>query len=105
MKPKNKYNNGFSKIDKVLSKTAKHYNLESAVYKHKTLKHWHEVASAFVDEASELTKAINFEKGVLTIACLSREVASQVKLLAQRIIYALNQFLGREMVFAIYVEV
>jgi hypothetical protein len=94
----------FSRIDKVLGKTAKNYNLESALYKHKTLKHWHEIASAFLDEAKELTKAINFEKGVLTVACLSREVATQVKFLAQRIIYALNQFLGKQMVFAIYVE-
>jgi hypothetical protein len=100
----NKTNKGFARIDKVLGETAKQYNLENAIYKHKALKYWHQVAGAFVEEAKNLTKAMDFQKGVLTIACLSREVASQVKLLAQRIIYALNEFLGRQMVFAIYVE-
>ncbi len=101
---KNNYN-GFSRIDKVLGKTAKDYNLETALYKHKTLKHWHEVASGFIEEARRLTQAIDFKKGVLTVACLSSEVASQVRLLAQRIIYALNQIIGKQMVYAIYVEV
>ena len=104
MPTKDNYNKGFSKIDKVLNKTAKHYNLENALYKHKALKHWAEIAAAFVEEAKELTQAIDFQKGVLTIACLSREVASKIKLLAQNIIRALNELLGRQMVYAIYVE-
>ena len=99
------YQKGFSKIDKLLGQTAKQYSLENAVYKHKTIKHWHDVASGFIDGAKELTQATDFKKGVLTVACLSREIASKVKLLAQRIIYALNQVLGKQMVFAIYVEV
>jgi hypothetical protein len=103
MNSKDNYNKGFSKIDKVLNKTAK--NLENALYKHKALKHWQEIATAFVEEAASFTQAINFEKGILTIACLSREVASKIKLLADRIITALNEILGRQMFFAIYVEV
>ena len=105
MNSKDNYNKGFSKIDKVLNKTAKHYNLENALYKHKALKHWQEIASAFVEEAAVFTQAVDFQKGILTVACLSREVASKIKLLAQRIISALNDILGRQMVYAIYVEV
>src|SRR5579863_1424749 len=98
---KDNYNKGFSKIDKVLNHTAKHYNLEAAVCRHRALKHWQQIASAFVEEAAKLTQAVDFKKGVLTIACLSREVASKIKLLAQRIIVALNQLLGRQMVYAL----
>ena len=105
MDTKDNYNKGFSKIDKVLNKTAKNYNLENALYKHKTLKHWQEIASAFVEEAAGFTQAVDFQKGVLTVACLSREVASKIRLLAERIIAALNELLGRQMVYAIYVEV
>ena len=104
MPTKNNYNKGFSKIDKVLNTTAKHYNLENALYKHKTLKHWGDIAAAFVEEAKDMTQAVDFQKGVLTIACLSREVASKIKLLAQNIIRALNEVLGRQMVYAIYIE-
>lgn len=101
---KNNYIKGFAKLDKLLNQTAKQYNLENAVYKHRALKHWHEIASSFVGEAKNLTQAIDFKKGVLTVACLSREVAGKIKLLAQRIIYALNQLLGKQLVFAIYIE-
>ncbi len=95
---------GFAKIDSLLSRTAKQYNLENAMYRHKALKYWTEVACAFVDEAKDLTRALDLNKGVLTVACLSREVAARLKLLAQRIIHALNQALGRQMVYAIYIE-
>jgi hypothetical protein len=104
MNSKDNYNKGFSKIDKVLNRAAKNYNLENALYKHKALKHWQEIASAFVEEAANLTQAVDFQKGILTVACLSREVASKIKLLAQNIIRALNQLFGRQMVYAIYIE-
>ena len=96
---------GFAKIDKLLSQTARQYNLQNALYRHKALKHWQQIAGAFIEEAASLTRAIDFKKGVLTVACLSREVASKLKLLANRIISALNQLLGRQVVFALYVEV
>jgi len=97
------YNKGFAKIDKVLSNTAKNYNLEGAMFKHKALKHWQEIAGMFIDGSESLTKAVDLQKGVLTVACLSREVASKIKLLANRIIESLNQLLGKRVVFAINV--
>lgn len=100
-----KKNTGFSRIDKVLNKTAKDYNLEAALYKHQTIKYWHEVASGFIEEATKLTQAIDFKKGVLTVACLSHEVANQIRILSKRIIQELNQIIGKQMVYAIYVEV
>jgi len=95
----------FSKIDKIIRQTAEHYNLEAALNKHRAIKHWRQAASSFVEEAGKLTQAVDFKKGVLTVACLSREVANKVKLLASRIIYALNQLLGRQVVFAVSIEV
>lgn len=105
MNTKKNTHKGFAKIDKLISQTAKQYNLETAGYKYQAIKYWGEVAGGFVDEASKLTQAVDFKKGVLTIACLSREVASKLRLLARNIIAALNQLLGKQVVYAIYVEV
>lgn len=91
-------------MESLIKQTAKTYNLESALFRNKVLKHWQSVAGSFVDEADSLTQAMDFKKGVLTVACLSREVATQIRLLADRIIYALNQLLGRQTVFVIRVE-
>jgi hypothetical protein len=106
MTPKKTFHyQGFAPIDKLISQTAKNYKLENALYKHRVLKSWQDVAGGFIDQAKELTQAMDFKKGILTVACLNREVASQIKLMAQRIIYAFNQLLGRTLVYAIYLEV
>lgn len=94
----------FTKIDKVLKTTSKNYKLDAAVHRYKLIKAWNDIAASFVTEAAEATKAVDFKKGVLSVACLSREIAYQIKVLSSRIIYALNQFLGGSVVFAIQVE-
>jgi hypothetical protein len=94
----------YTKIDKVLSQTAKQYKLEGALHRYEALKYWEEVVTSYILEAKELTKAVDFRKGVLTVACLSKEISYQIKLLSQRIIYALNQLLGKNLVFAIKIE-
>ena len=98
-----KYQKGFAKIDKVLNNTAKNYNLEEAMHRHQALKYWLDAAASFVEEAKTLTKAVDFKKGILTVACLSNEVASKIKLQAVRIMESLNRLLGRRIVFAIQV--
>ena len=100
-----KYEKGFSKIDKVLSHAAKNYNLEAALYRHRALKYWQQIAASFIEESGSLTKAVDFKKGVLTVACLTREVAAQIKLMAGRILESLNQIIGRKIVFAIELAV
>jgi len=94
----------YVKIDKVLSQTAKNYKLESAVHKYKALKAWEKAASGFIVEAKGQTKAIDLRQGILVVACLTKEIAYQIKLLAQRIIYEINKLLGKSIVFAISVE-
>jgi|SRR6185436_18747156 len=97
-------NKGFTKIEKLVSQTAKQYNLETALYRHQTIKYWQDVAAAFVEEAKQYTQAIDFKKGVLTVACLSREVAFKIKLMSEKIISALNELVGKPVVYAIFIE-
>ena len=63
------------------------------------------VAGSFVEEAKEMTQALDLKKGVLLVACLSREVARKFKVLAGNIVSALNQLLGKQVVFALCFEV
>jgi Dna[CI] antecedent, DciA len=105
MPPKQNFNKGFTPIDKLLKTTAKEYHLESALYRHKTLNCWQKVIAGFIEDDAIKTQAIDFNKGVLTVACLSREAAYKIKLMAERIISALNEVLGKRLVYAIYVEV
>ncbi len=105
MKKNQTRDNGFCRVDKVIRKVAKDHRLEQVLYKHKTLKSWAGVAGAFVEEAKEQTQAIDFRRGVLIVACLSKNVAYKLKMLASRIISALNQYLGRQVVFALQVEI
>jgi hypothetical protein len=99
------YSKGFSRIDKTLNQAAKQYKLEGALNKYQASKYWSEVAGVFVEGARDLTKVMDFNKGVLKVACLSREAAYQIRLLSTKIISALNEVLGKRVVFAIYVEV
>lgn len=98
------YQKGFSKIDRLLTSAAKQYNLETALYRHKIQKYWHEVAESFVEGAKEQTQAMDLKRGVLTVACLSKQVAQKLKLLAQRIMHTLNQILGKQIVYAINIQ-
>lgn len=103
MKPK--YNKGFTPMGNVLSDRIKEYKLQGAFYKHQALKYWASVIVGYVAEAKEQTRAIDLRNGVLVIACLSKDLAYQIKLLAQRIIAEINRLIGQSVVFAIYTEV
>lgn len=105
MQSSRNHTKGFSKIDKLISLNAKEHNFEQALYKHKVVKYWREVVGSFVEDAKELTQAMDLKKGVLVIACLSREVAQKLKVLASNIVSALNQLLGKQVIFALYFEV
>lgn len=101
--PNKKNRNGFVKVGQVLTTAAKKYNLEQAVFRHQTLKHWDSVVSTFFDDAAGKTKALDLKDGVLVVACLCRDLAYQIKTLASRIIYMLNQLIGKTVVFSLVV--
>jgi len=102
---KTKKYQGFESINKTIIKTAKEKKLVGALNKYKAIKNWDKAASSFISEAKEYSKAVDLKNGILVVACLSREIASQIKFIAQRIIEALNQLIGRQVVFAIHIEV
>ena len=96
---------GFEKINYTINRSAKDKKIMGALNKYKAIKHWEQAVSSFIEEAPALTKALDFKNGVLVVACLSKELAYQIKLLAQRIISALNTIIGKNTVFALQVEV
>jgi hypothetical protein len=97
--------NGFVKIDSVLPQAAKQHKLEQALYKYQARQNWEKVLCNFFSDAKGQTKVVDLKSGVLTVACLTKELAYEIKLVISRIIYALNQLLGKNLVFAIRVEV
>ena len=102
---KQKTYKGFTKVGKVLPGRIKEYKLQNAFYKHQALKHWEQAVARFIGETSKSAKAVDLKNGVLIVACLSKDLAYQIKLLARRIIEEINQLIGKAVVFAIYTEV
>lgn len=96
---------GFSKINKIIPQTARQYHLEAAYQKHSVMRYWEEALAAFVSKSEGQTKAMDFKKGTLYVACLSSRLADEIRSLADRILYALNQLLGRTMVYALEIEI
>lgn len=95
----------FTKIKYIIPDTAKQHQVEAQFIKYKTIQAWEKVLPGFFTEAGELTKAINFEKGTLYVACLSKDLYSAIRQLTQQILRALNEFLGKNLVFNLVVEV
>ncbi len=99
-----KHKTGFVPVGKILPVKSKEYKLDSALVRYKALKFWQTAAADFLENSGELTRALEFKNGVLVVACLSQELAYQIKVLSGRIIYVLNGLLGKNLVFAIRVE-
>ncbi len=102
---RNNLKKGFAKIDNVLNNQAKNYKLEPAFYKYRIGKNWENILSGFLAEVEGRTKVLDLKKGILIIASLDKQLAYKIKVLAQRILYAINNFLGGQFVFAIQVVV
>jgi hypothetical protein len=92
------------KIEKILKKSIRKYKIEDKVKTYEVLSHWEKIISQILPETKGKTMAVSFERGVLRIAALSHESADLINLLQKRIIYALNNTLGKTLVFRIYCE-
>lgn len=101
---KSKTQKGFKSVGSVLPDRMKQYKLQKAFYKHQAIRYWKDAARSFADDLSKETKAIDLKNGILIIACLSKELAYQIKILSQRIIAHINQLIGKHVVYAIAVE-
>lgn len=98
-----KQNSNFSSIKHTLTNTAKRYKLESALHKYEVSSHWEGVVAGFLEGIEGQTKVVDFKNGTLTVACLSSELAYELKLLSHRIIVAINELLGKFLVRALHV--
>ncbi len=96
---------GFNSVGAVLPGRIKQYKLQKAFYKHQAIRYWRDAAMGFAEELGKETKAIDLKNGILIVACLSKELAYQIKILAQRIIEYINQLIGKQVVYAISVEI
>jgi hypothetical protein len=92
------------KINKTLNQRIKKYKIEDKVKGEQLLKAWEKVISEFLPNAAKQTMALAFEKGVLKIASLSREIAYEIHLYQKRLVEALNNYLGKTLVYRIVCE-
>jgi hypothetical protein len=95
----------FTNIKYIIPQTAKQHSAEQHFIKYKIYTAWEKVSPGFFAEASDLTKAINFKKGTLTVACLSKDLYNAIRQVSQQILRAINEFLGRQMVYSLVVEI
>lgn len=95
---------GFIKIDKIITCHDKLKKADEQYWKYKAIKHWNEAVGGFFEEAREQTLAVDLKNGVLVVASLSRELSRKLKLLAEKIIQALNELLGRRVVYGLVLE-
>jgi hypothetical protein len=92
------------RISKTLSSNMKKYNLEEKIQSSNVCKLWDRVVTELVPGAIGKTMATGLNRGVLTIASLTKEVADIIRSYKDRIMYALNSYFGKKIVYAIHVE-
>lgn len=96
---------GFTKISLVIKDKAKEQRLGSVVYKHKIMRCWEAVLCGFVGNAKGQTQVVDLQSGALTVACLSKDLAYELKLLSGQLMVALNDAVGKKVVYVLKVEV
>jgi hypothetical protein len=93
------------KINKTLNTAMKKYKIEDRIKQHQLLAVWEKVVSDFLPKAAQQTMAVAFEKGILKIASLTKEIAYEINLYQKRLVEALNNFLGKQIVYGIVCEI
>lgn len=93
------------RISKTLNQSIKKYKIEDKVKQHQLLIVWEKIIAEFLPNAARQTMAVAFEKGVLRVASLTREIAYEINLYQKRIIEALNTLLGKQIVYRIVCEI
>lgn len=100
---RNKHQKGFVPVKKALS-SKQNPKLAQAFNQYQIKQKWNQALAGFFDNTDGQTMVVDFREGVLWVACLSRELAYEIKLLAKRILETLNKLLGRTLVFGLRVE-
>ena len=91
-------------INKTLNENIRRYHLDDKVKHYQICQVWEKVVTSFLPEAAAKTMAVAFEKGVLKVASLHKEVADKIRIFHDQIVKALNEFVGKKMVFQIVCE-
>lgn len=104
MKKKSYNKAGFTKIDKVLAGKKIPPEFAKALMRYRAISSCSQVLAELFEQAEGQTKVIDVRGGVLVVGCLSQELAFQIRLYAQRIIAAINQALGKTIIYALKVE-
>lgn len=89
------------KLDALLNKNAKDHKFEAKIKTYKIYQLWERILLEFLPEAAGKTMITSYEKGCLQLAVLSNDLADQINICQQRIIYKLNSELGRKLVYRI----
>ena len=92
------------RIKNTLQSSLKKYDIEDKIKNMQVCKLWERVVLEYIPNATGKTMAVGFEKGVLKIATLSREIADQIRSYRDRLLYAINTYLGKQSVYAIAIE-
>ena len=95
---------GFVKAVHAFANHPKSATFQKAFNRHKAMSVWERAVGAFFEGEQNHSKALDFKDGILFIACLTKELANKIKMFAQRIIYLLNQLIGKDLVFGLKVE-
>jgi hypothetical protein len=91
-------------INKILNQNIKRYDLDDRVKHYQICQVWEKIVTGFMPEARSKTMAVSFEKGVLTIVSLCKETAEKIRIFHDQIVKALNEFVGKKLVFKILCE-
>jgi hypothetical protein len=94
----------FVTIKNLIPQAAAQHQVEKHFIKYKIFSVWEKVILGFFTEAKDATKAIDFKNGTLTVACLSQTLGMQIKQVVPQLLRALNDFLGRNLVYVLIVE-
>lgn len=95
----------FTKVGQVLKGKQGNPRFAKALARHKALSSCDLVINDLLKQSKGQVKALDLKGGVLVVACLSREMAYQIKLYANRIIQSINQLLGKTVIYALQLEV
>ncbi len=92
------------KIEFLVKKSLRTHKLETKVKQYSVCRDWESVVTGLFPNAEKKTMAISFENGILRVASLSKDIADQILVCQKRIIYALNEKIGRDLVYRIRCE-
>ncbi len=92
------------KVGHLVKRAIKKHKLENQIKKYSVCRDWERVIIAVFPHAENKTMAVAFENGILHVASISREIADQIAVYQKRIIYALNEAIGKELVYRIRCE-